>query len=133
MAVLDTRCAAVLSVLLQEGEPQGRHVVIVDDLVQSGGTLIECHALLSSLGAKHGRQPTTGHNHFTGCCRKVLIQVSGVPLAAGISRHTVLCQVVCQVFLLLRDAATPCTSVFSSRARHAGRLLHPWKNKLALC
>jgi hypoxanthine phosphoribosyltransferase len=31
-------------------------VVIVDDLVQSGGTLIECHALLSSLGAKHGEQ-----------------------------------------------------------------------------
>lgn len=29
-------------------------MVIVDDLVQSGGTLIECHALLSSLGAKHG-------------------------------------------------------------------------------
>jgi orotate phosphoribosyltransferase len=39
---------------VQEGEPQGRHVVIVDDLVQSGGTLIECHALLSSLGATHG-------------------------------------------------------------------------------
>ncbi len=29
-------------VRLKEGEPQGRHVVIVDDLVQSGGTLIEC-------------------------------------------------------------------------------------------
>ncbi len=29
-------------VRLNEGEPQGRHVVIVDDLVQSGGTLIEC-------------------------------------------------------------------------------------------
>jgi len=40
-------------VRLKEGEPQGRHVVIVDDLVQSGGTLIECHALLASLGAKH--------------------------------------------------------------------------------
>eukprot|EP00878_Enallax_costatus_P002401 GHUV01002577.1.p1 GENE.GHUV01002577.1~~GHUV01002577.1.p1 ORF type:complete len:401 (+),score=76.86 GHUV01002577.1:709-1911(+) len=40
-------------VRLKEGEPQGRHVVIVDDLVQSGGTLIECHALLSSLGARH--------------------------------------------------------------------------------
>jgi len=40
-------------VRLKEGEPSGRHVVIVDDLVQSGGTLIECHALLSSLGAKH--------------------------------------------------------------------------------
>jgi orotate phosphoribosyltransferase len=45
--------------LLQEGEPQGRHVVIVDDLVQSGGTLIECHALLSSLGAAHG-EPCCG-------------------------------------------------------------------------
>ncbi|GFR52528.1 hypothetical protein Agub_g15101 [Astrephomene gubernaculifera] len=40
-------------VRLKEGEPRGRHVVIVDDLVQSGGTLIECHALLASLGAKH--------------------------------------------------------------------------------
>eukprot|EP00877_Chromochloris_zofingiensis_P011837 jgi/Chrzof1/6907/Cz02g02260.t1 len=40
-------------VRLKEGEPQGRHVVIVDDLVQSGGTLLECHALLSSLGARH--------------------------------------------------------------------------------
>lgn len=29
-------------VRLKEGEPRGRHVVIVDDLVQSGGTLIEC-------------------------------------------------------------------------------------------
>ena len=29
-------------VKLKEGEPIGRHVVIVDDLVQSGSTLIEC-------------------------------------------------------------------------------------------
>ena len=29
-------------VQLKEGDPTGRHVVIVDDLVQSGGTLIEC-------------------------------------------------------------------------------------------
>lgn len=29
-------------VRIKEGNPQGRHVVIVDDLVQSGGTLIEC-------------------------------------------------------------------------------------------
>lgn len=36
-------------VRLKEGSPDGRHVVIVDDLVQSGGTLIECqvqHVLL---------------------------------------------------------------------------------------
>lgn len=29
-------------VRLKEGNPSGCHVVIVDDLVQSGGTLIEC-------------------------------------------------------------------------------------------
>lgn len=40
-------------VRLKEGDPKGRHVVIVDDLVQSGGTLIECHAVLASLGAAH--------------------------------------------------------------------------------
>ncbi|KAF6157454.1 hypothetical protein GIB67_004392 [Kingdonia uniflora] len=33
-------------VRLKEGEPRGRHVVIVDDLVQSGGTLIECQYTL---------------------------------------------------------------------------------------
>eukprot|EP00252_Welwitschia_mirabilis_P010517 TRINITY_DN2382_c0_g1_i4.p1 TRINITY_DN2382_c0_g1~~TRINITY_DN2382_c0_g1_i4.p1 ORF type:complete len:264 (+),score=44.46 TRINITY_DN2382_c0_g1_i4:264-1055(+) len=32
-------------VRLKEGEPAGRHVVIVDDLVQSGGTLIECQVV----------------------------------------------------------------------------------------
>ncbi|KAL6771731.1 RPPK2B [Auxenochlorella protothecoides x Auxenochlorella symbiontica] len=38
-------------VQLKEGSPQGRHVVIVDDLVQSGGTLLECQRLLASQGA----------------------------------------------------------------------------------
>lgn len=54
-------CASVLQVIctkvrdgdkrivrLKEGEPRGRHVVIVDDLVQSGGTLRECQKLLST-------------------------------------------------------------------------------------
>lgn len=41
-------------VQIKEGDPRGRHVVIVDDLVQSGGTLIECHAVLAAMGAKHG-------------------------------------------------------------------------------
>ncbi|KAL6745527.1 ribose-phosphate pyrophosphokinase [Haematococcus lacustris] len=40
-------------VQIKEGDPRGRHVVIVDDLVQSGGTLIECHNVLASMGAKH--------------------------------------------------------------------------------
>ncbi|KAI8110552.1 hypothetical protein M9435_002226 [Picochlorum sp. BPE23] len=40
-------------VRLKEGDPKGRHVVIVDDLVQSGGTLIECQKLLATQGASH--------------------------------------------------------------------------------
>ncbi|KAJ0094827.1 hypothetical protein Patl1_16053 [Pistacia atlantica] len=36
-------------VRIREGDPRGRHVVIVDDLVQSGGTLIECQ-----MEKKHG-------------------------------------------------------------------------------
>ncbi len=40
-------------VRLKEGRPEGKHVVIVDDLVQSGGTLIECQKLLATQGAKH--------------------------------------------------------------------------------
>ena len=39
-------------VRLKEGEPKDKHVVIVDDLVQSGGTLLECQRLLASIGAK---------------------------------------------------------------------------------
>jgi phosphoribosylpyrophosphate synthetase len=38
-------------VKLKEGDPQGRHVIIVDDLVQSGSTLIECQKLLAAMGA----------------------------------------------------------------------------------
>ncbi|KAH9708687.1 Ribose-phosphate pyrophosphokinase 3 [Citrus sinensis] len=34
-------------VRIKEGDPRGRHIVIVDDLVQSGGTLIECQENLS--------------------------------------------------------------------------------------
>ncbi|XP_054791200.1 ribose-phosphate pyrophosphokinase 4-like isoform X1 [Prosopis cineraria] len=39
-------------VRIKEGDPKGRHVVIVDDLVQSGGTLIECQKVLAAHGAK---------------------------------------------------------------------------------
>ncbi|CAK7332591.1 unnamed protein product [Dovyalis caffra] len=38
-------------VRIKEGDPRGRHVVIVDDLVQSGGTLIECQKILANHGA----------------------------------------------------------------------------------
>jgi len=35
-------------VRLKEGEAKGRHVIIVDDLVQSGSTLLECGKLLKA-------------------------------------------------------------------------------------
>lgn len=38
-------------VRIKEGSPVGCHVVIVDDLVQSGGTLIECRKVLVANGA----------------------------------------------------------------------------------
>ena len=59
-------------VTLKEGEPQGKHVVIVDDLVQSGGTLIECGKVLVENGAEkisafctHGVFPNDKHERFT--------------------------------------------------------------------
>ncbi|HDQ40261.1 MAG TPA: hypothetical protein ENN39_04440 [Desulfonatronum sp.] len=33
-------------VIIKEGDPQGRHALIVDDLIMSGGTLIECKKAL---------------------------------------------------------------------------------------
>ena len=39
-------------VTLKEGDPQGKHVVMVDDLVKTGGTLLECRRFLSELGAR---------------------------------------------------------------------------------
>ena len=59
-------------VKLKEGEPAGRHCIIVDDLVQSGGTLIECQTLLLKLGATkvsayvtHGVFPNKSWKRFT--------------------------------------------------------------------
>ncbi|RWR86340.1 Phosphoribosyltransferase domain-containing protein [Cinnamomum micranthum f. kanehirae] len=59
-------------VRLKEGNPEGRHVVIVDDLVQSGGTLIECQKVLAAHGATkvsayvtHGVFPRCSWERFT--------------------------------------------------------------------
>ena len=38
-------------VTIQDGDPAGRHVVIVDDLVQTGGTLCECANEITRRGA----------------------------------------------------------------------------------
>jgi len=39
-------------VSIKEGDPTGKHVIIIDDLVQTGGTLIECKNALLKANAK---------------------------------------------------------------------------------
>merc|ERR1719247_778179 len=38
-------------VVIQDGDPSGKHVLIVDDMVKSGGTLVECVKALKAAGA----------------------------------------------------------------------------------
>lgn len=60
-------------VKVKEGNAMGRHVVIVDDLVQSGGTLLECAKPLKDMGATkvscfvtHGVFPLESYKKFVG-------------------------------------------------------------------
>lgn len=39
------------NVIIQDGNAEGKHIVIVDDLVQTGGTLYECGKVLKEAGA----------------------------------------------------------------------------------
>ena len=50
--------------LLLSGDPSGRHVVIVDDLVQTGGTLIECSKV------SYLPFPVSGHTLGSNICAK---------------------------------------------------------------
>ncbi len=69
-------------VYIQDGNPVGKHVLIVDDLVQSGGTLYECGIALQKAGSKsssafvaHGVFPNNSWKRFLksgdrGCFEK---------------------------------------------------------------
>ncbi|CAN0427646.1 unnamed protein product, partial [Scytosiphon promiscuus] len=39
------------SITIQDGDPAGKNIIIVDDLVQTGGTLYECGLALKAAGA----------------------------------------------------------------------------------
>ena len=45
------RTADAKKIAIQDGDPKGKHCIIVDDLVMSGSTLIECAETLKAAGA----------------------------------------------------------------------------------
>eukprot|EP00286_Rhodomonas_abbreviata_P029191 CAMPEP_0181297700 /NCGR_PEP_ID=MMETSP1101-20121128/5385_1 /TAXON_ID=46948 /ORGANISM="Rhodomonas abbreviata, Strain Caron Lab Isolate" /LENGTH=335 /DNA_ID=CAMNT_0023402665 /DNA_START=34 /DNA_END=1037 /DNA_ORIENTATION=- len=60
-------------ITVKEGNAKGKDCVLVDDMIQSGGTLIECGKALMALGAKtvsafcpHGVFPKEAHKKFIG-------------------------------------------------------------------
>lgn len=54
-------------VKVQDGEPRGKNVIIVDDLVQTGGTLFECAVIMRNMGAT-GVSAFVAHGVFPGEC-----------------------------------------------------------------
>ena len=48
---------------VKEGEATGRHVVLVDDMIQSGGTLIECAKVSTAFVATLHPLSMAGHFH----------------------------------------------------------------------
>lgn len=68
------RIGSARIVTVKDGDPSGKHVVIIDDLVQTGGTLRECAKALVSKGAKkvsafvtHPVFPKESWKNFTNC------------------------------------------------------------------
>jgi len=66
-----TRIGNTRELTISEGDPQGRACLIVDDLMQSGGTLIECKNMLDKRGAAsvsvyvtHGVFPNSSWTRF---------------------------------------------------------------------
>ncbi|WP_291323499.1 ribose-phosphate diphosphokinase [Desulfonatronospira sp.] len=99
-------------VIIQEGDPRGKNVIIVDDLVMTGGTMIQCMQVLQDAGAgsvsayvTHGVFPQKSWQRFldqgferfwiTDSCPETARQVVGtgpfevLSLAGDISRNLV--------------------------------------------
>ncbi len=77
-------------VSIASGEPAGAHTIIVDDLVQSGGTLLECRAALQKAGASkvsayvtHAIFPNDSWKKFIGTMEYFFI-TNSCPMAATV-------------------------------------------------
>jgi len=77
-------------VTIQDGNPEGMNVLIVDDLVQTGGTLYECGKALRARGAKtvsafvaHGVFPRNAWTKFAQgadrCCFEKFYLTNSIP------------------------------------------------------
>mmetsp|Transcript_18329 Transcript_18329/g.28587 ORF Transcript_18329/g.28587 Transcript_18329/m.28587 type:complete len:180 (+) Transcript_18329:1-540(+) len=75
---------------IQDGDPRGKNVLIVDDLVQSGGTLYECGVALKDKGATkvnafvaHGVFPKDSWMRFAKggdrCCFEKFYLTNSIP------------------------------------------------------
>lgn len=91
------RRGSEVKVTIVEGDPAGKHVVIVDDLIMNGGTLVACMEELSKNGAcavsayaTHGvfpqhswiRFPTASFKHvwITDSCQKIFEKFCGMSI-----------------------------------------------------
>lgn len=79
-------------VTIKEGDPAGKHVIIVDDLIQSGGTLLKCREALLHAGAKevsayatHGVFPKDSWQNFSGLFSHIWITDSCPDTARKVS------------------------------------------------
>jgi ribose-phosphate pyrophosphokinase len=77
-------------ITVREGQPQNRHVVIVDDLAMSGGTLLDCRRALMESGARavsayvtHAVFPKEAWRHFLEAGFERFWITDSVPLQAG--------------------------------------------------
>ncbi|MFW5730987.1 MAG: ribose-phosphate diphosphokinase [Desulfonatronovibrionaceae bacterium] len=77
-------------VVLREGDPRGKHVIIVDDLVMTGGTLLKCRQALAEAGAArvsayvtHGVFPEDSWKRFTAQDFEHFFITDSCPLSAA--------------------------------------------------
>jgi ribose-phosphate pyrophosphokinase len=99
---------------VREGDPRGRHVVIVDDIIRSGATMFECRTALMEAGAAqvslyatHGVFPNEAWRRFltegfanvwiTDSCPATVAAVDGKPPFEVLSLDASIARVIAEV------------------------------------